>query len=108
VSPPSRFGELKLEGNTVVEFAEKPKFQEKWINGGYFFFKKDFLRYLSLDENCVLEREPLINLAKDGQLTIFKHRGFWACMDTQRDRDYLNDLWNSGKAPWLLRKTDTE
>lgn len=102
VNPPSRFGEMKLEKDKVIEFQEKPEFKEKWINGGFFFFRKDFIKYLSKDKDCILERSPLINLAKDGELSIFKHDGFWACMDTQRDRDYLNGLWESGKAPWKI------
>lgn len=100
VNPPSRFGELKTSGDTVIEFEEKPDFLEKWINGGYFFFHRDFVRYLSMDENCVLEKAPLVNLAKDGQLNVFRHGGFWQCMDTQRDRDHLEKLWLSGNAPW--------
>ena len=102
VNPPSRFGEIKLNKDTVVEFNEKPEFKDEWINGGYFFFKKEFLTYLSKDGSCVLEKAPLINLAKDGQLNLYKHSDFWACMDTQRDREYLTDLWQSGKAPWKV------
>ena len=100
VNPPSRFGEIKIKEDQVIEFDEKPEFTEKWINGGYFFFNKKFLDYLSEDENCVLEREPLVKLARDGELNLFKHRGFWGCMDTQRDREYLTTLWQSGDAPW--------
>lgn len=100
VNPPSRFGEFKLDGNKVIEFAEKPEFKEKWINGGYFFFRRNFVDYLSTDESCVLEQEPLAKLAQDKELSVFKHDGFWQCMDTQRDRDYLNKIWNSGNAPW--------
>jgi glucose-1-phosphate cytidylyltransferase len=100
VNPPSRFGEIKIKQDNVISFDEKPEFTEKWINGGYFFFHKDFLKYLSQDENCILEREPLINLAKDKQLNIFKHKGMWECMDTQRDRDHLENIWKSGKAFW--------
>ncbi len=100
VNPPSRFGELKVAGTQVAEFSEKPEFAESWINGGYFFFRRDFLGYLSQEEGCVLERTPLVRLARDGQLSIFAHRGFWACMDTQRDREYLEKLWASGDAPW--------
>jgi glucose-1-phosphate cytidylyltransferase len=99
-NPPSRFGELKLDGVQVKEFSEKPEFSDSWINGGYFFFQRDFLRYLSADESCVLERDPLIQLSRDGELGMYKHSGFWACMDTQRDREYLEKLWTSGKAPW--------
>lgn len=103
VNPPSRFGEILLQGNEVVEFSEKPEFKENWINGGFFFFNQEFFsRYLSKDEDCVLERTPLVQLAQDGQLNLYKHTGFWACMDTQRDRDYLNQLWTTGQAPWAL------
>lgn len=100
VNPPSRFGEFKLDGPKVTEFAEKPEFKESWINGGYFFFRRQFLDYLSSDARCVLEQEPLTRLARDHQLQVFQHGGFWQCMDTQRDCDYLNELWKSGKAPW--------
>ncbi len=100
VNPPSRFGELKLDQDEVVDFAEKPAFMDNWINGGYFFFQRDFLRYLSDEESCVLEKEPLIKLARDHQMSIRKHRGFWYAMDTQRDREYLEELWKSGNAPW--------
>lgn len=100
VNPPSRFGEFKIDGNCVTEFEEKPEFKEKWINGGYLFLRREFLRYLSDDPNCILEREPLSRLAEDHQLQVFRHNGFWQCMDTQRDCDYLNALWKSGKAPW--------
>lgn len=102
INPPSRFGELKVQGAQVAEFAEKPEFVDNWINGGYFFFRRDFLPYLSSEESCVLERTPLVKLAKDGQLSIYRHRGFWACMDTQRDREHLDKLWASGAAPWAV------
>jgi glucose-1-phosphate cytidylyltransferase len=95
-----RFGELKLDSDEVVEFAEKPDLADTWINGGYFFFKREALTYLSDDDACVLERAPLVKLARDRQLSICKHRGFWYAMDTQRDREYLEELWKSGKAPW--------
>ncbi len=99
-NPPSRFGSIKLNGETVEEFSEKPEFEDEWINGGYFFFRREFLSYLSKDEKCILERQPLVKLASDRQLQMFRHKGFWACMDTQRDREYLNQLWNSGNVPW--------
>lgn len=105
VNPPSRFGEIRLseDGTQVEEFAEKPDFKGKWINGGYFFFKRDFFqKYLSKDEGLVLEKEPLVRLAQDKELQLYKHPGFWACMDTQRDRDQLNQLWTSGRAPWII------
>jgi len=100
INPPSRFGELRIQGAKVQEFSEKPEFREQWINGGYFFFRREFLSYLDPDEGCVLERQPLVRLARDGQLSMFQHRGFWACMDTQRDKELLEQLWASGKRPW--------
>ena len=86
---------------SYVEFHEKPEFQETWINGGFFFFERAFFeRYLTKHSECILERAPLVRLAEDGELNLYKHRGFWACMDTQRDRDELNRLWDEGNAPW--------
>ena len=103
VNPPSRFGQLKTEGDAVLTFDEKPEFTEKWINGGYFFFRRSFIsEYLTPREDCILEQYPLSQLARDEQLYIYRHRGFWACMDTQRDHDTLNELWNSGEAPWTV------
>lgn len=103
VNPPSRFGELKIDGDLVREFVEKPDFAEKWINGGYGFFKREFFyNYLHPIESCIFEKEPLAKLSCDGELHVYKHKGFWACMDTQRDRDYLTQLWNTGEAPWRM------
>ena len=101
-NPPSRFGQIVVEGSEVSRFAEKPAFSDEWINGGYFFFRRSFLPYLSTEESCVLERTPLVSLAEDGQMAMYKHPGFWACMDTQRDLDDLNKLWATGKAPWKV------
>jgi len=100
VNPPSRFGELKVDGSKVNMFSEKPDFHDQWINGGYFFFHREFLSFLSSDENCVLERQPLVSLAARGQLSMYPYKGFWACMDTQRDKEHLEQIWASGKAPW--------
>jgi glucose-1-phosphate cytidylyltransferase len=102
INPPSRFGELKLSKNDVIEFQEKPEFKEKWINGGYFFFKKEFLGRVVKDVDCVLEKAPLAKLAEDGQLVIFKHDGFWQSMDTLRDKNLLESLWLKGEAPWKI------
>jgi glucose-1-phosphate cytidylyltransferase len=102
VNPPSRFGQIKTDNGEVLRFEEKPEFSDEWINGGYFFFRRAFLSYLSRDESCVLEKTPLIRLAENRQLAIYKHRGFWACMDTQRDLDQLNLIWASGQAPWMV------
>ena len=100
VNPPSRFGEFRMESDQVVEFVEKPELESAWINGGYFFFRREMLRYLSEEESCILERAPLSQLAADRQLSVFRHPGFWACMDTQRDHEELTRLWETGKAPW--------
>jgi glucose-1-phosphate cytidylyltransferase len=101
VNPPSRFGELKVDGTKVQSFSEKPDFHDQWINGGYFFFRREFVDYLDGDDGCILERQPLIRLAERGQLTIYPHHGFWGCMDTQRDKEHLESLWASGKCPWV-------
>lgn len=101
INPPSRFGEIKIEGDRVVEFAEKPDLEGHWINGGYFFFNREFCRHLSEAEDCILEREPLTQLARNGQLNVYRHRGFWASMDTQRDREQLTKLVEGGNPPWL-------
>jgi glucose-1-phosphate cytidylyltransferase len=85
--------------NKVSEFREKPK-MEKWVNGGFFVFEREFLPYLG--EEDILEREPLERLAADGQLSAFRHEGFWQCMDTFKDTSVLNDLWSKGDAPWKI------
>ena len=100
VAVKSQFGELRVEGNTVRSFAEKPNHQSL-VNGGFFVFRREFFDYLSIDPGCVLEREPLERLTRDGQLKIFPHKGFWRCMDTFKDYKELNDLCASGRAPWL-------
>ena len=101
-NPPSRFGELKLNGAEVLAFSEKPELSANWINAGFFFFRKPFVEYLDEDPSCVLEQAPLTNLADDNQLSIFKHSGFWQCMDTLRDLEYLDGLWATGDAPWSV------
>lgn len=105
-NPPSRFGELKLKDDNVLQFAEKPELSGSWINAGFFFFRRDFVKYVSEDESCVLEQAPLVNLADDHQLNIWKHSGFWQCMDTVRDLEYLDGLWASGDAPWTKHISD--
>ncbi|HTT80261.1 MAG TPA: glucose-1-phosphate cytidylyltransferase [Stellaceae bacterium] len=104
INPPSRFGEFRMDGDRLVEFVEKPELHSAWINGGYFFFRRNFAKYLSTDGDCVLEREPLAGLAKDGELAVYRHQRFWACMDTQRDHEYLTRLWEAGEAPWAPRQ----
>jgi glucose-1-phosphate cytidylyltransferase len=100
VRPASRFGYLSLDGDRVTQFAEKPEIEDGFINGGYFIFERKVLDYLSTDVGCVLERAPLEALAREGQLMMYPHPGFWQCMDTYRDVQYLNELWESGRAPW--------
>jgi glucose-1-phosphate cytidylyltransferase len=102
INPPSRFGDLITDGDTVLQFSEKPELTKSWINGGFFFFRREFTDYLGTDENLVLEKGPLTALSNARELCLWRHRGFWACMDTQRDRDELDSLWRSGKAPWAL------
>lgn len=107
INPPSRFGELTTEADGSVRgFSEKPELRSSWINGGYFFFRREFTRYLSGDEALVLEKEPLTGLADDGELRMYRHNHFWACMDTQRDKEHLEDLWASGRAPWATEPVD--
>jgi glucose-1-phosphate cytidylyltransferase len=102
VSPPSRYGELGISGDQVVAFREKPPDDSASISGGYFVFKRAFFDYLSDDDSCVLEREPLERLTNDGQLKVFHHRGFWQCMDTPRDYEYLKGLWDQGDPAWRV------
>jgi len=102
INPASRFGELKLEGDQVVSFREKPQEDGGLINGGFFVFNKKIFDYLSTDDDCDLEFGPLEKIAQEGQLMVWRHQGFWACMDTLRDMDYLNRLWDEGKAAWKI------
>jgi glucose-1-phosphate cytidylyltransferase len=99
VRPPSRFGGLVLNGNTVREFSEKPQVGDGWINGGFFVFEPSLFEYLREDQT-ILEREPLERLAREGQLLAFHHDGFWQPMDTLREKQLLESLWAGGKAPW--------
>ncbi|HOW28634.1 MAG TPA: glucose-1-phosphate cytidylyltransferase [Elusimicrobiota bacterium] len=100
VRPQSRFGELVMEKNTAIEFSEKPQIRQGYINGGFFVFQKKFFKYLSAKEDLILEQAPLRNLARDRELMVYQHQGFWHCMDTYRDYQLLNNLWKTGNAPW--------
>jgi glucose-1-phosphate cytidylyltransferase len=102
VRPPSRFGELITKGDRVIEFGEKPQVGSSMINGGFFVFNKGVFSYLSEDDQCILEKEPLEKLAEDGELMVCKHTGFWQCMDTLRDMNLLNEYWESGNVPWKI------
>jgi glucose-1-phosphate cytidylyltransferase len=99
VQPPGRFGALDVERNRITDFREKPHGDGGWINGGFFVLRPAALDYLEGDAS-VWEREPLERLAREGQLSAFRHRGFWQPMDTLRDKTLLEELWSSGKAPW--------
>ena len=100
----SRFGELKIDGDSVETFSEKPQDGKGFINGGFFVFSRKILDYLTTDDLCDLEVGPLERIAGEGQLMVYKHRGFWACMDTLRDMEYLNKIWNDGRARWKIWK----
>ena len=101
IHPPERFGVLNLSGDYVTEFHEKHRGESSWINGGFFVFEPKIFDYLQ-DDSTVLEKTPLETLAKEQQLTSFKHNGFWYPMDTLRDKNYLEKLWASEKAPWKI------
>jgi glucose-1-phosphate cytidylyltransferase len=100
VRPPARFGGLEIVGDRVATFVEKPQTSEGWINGGFFVFEPAIFDRIAGDAT-LLEHEPLAELARDGQLSCYKHDGFWQPMDTLRDRRHLEDLWESGNPPWL-------
>ena len=87
--------------NSITEFQEKPDGDGSFINGGFFVLSPEVIKYIE-NEKTLWEQEPLKNLAKDGQLMAYKHEGFWQPMDTLRDKTHLEDLWQSGKAPWKV------
>ena len=101
VRPPARFGGLSLDGDFVREFSEKPQTEAGWINGGFFVFEPKVFDYIT-DDDSVLEGEPLERLADDGELVAFRHTGFWQPMDTLREKEHLESLWNEGEAPWRM------
>jgi glucose-1-phosphate cytidylyltransferase len=104
VRPPARFGGLVIEGDAVTSFTEKPSAGEGWINGGYLVFEPAVFDYLGGDESS-LEASTLERLAADGQLAAYQHGDFWQCMDTLRDKHYLEGLWRNGQAPWKTWET---
>ena len=97
--PPGRFGVIKFNDHKVSSFQEKPEGDGNWINGGYFVLSPKVIDYIT-DDRTTWESEPMEKLAKEGQLSAFKHSGFWRPMDTLRDKQYLEALWDAGKAPW--------
>ncbi len=101
VHPNARFGELELKGKEVISFQEKPQTTQGWINGGYFVIEPEFFDFIEGD-NTILERAPLEKAALAGELMCYQHHGYWQCMDTKRDRDHLEELWQDGIAPWQI------
>ena len=101
VHPPSRFGELNLEGDLAVDFEEKPQMGTGYINGGFFIFEREIFSYLTDSENCDFEFGALKQISRERQLQAFRHDGFWQCMDNVRERNYLSELVNSKNASWI-------
>ncbi len=101
VRPPARYGHMVFKGDQVAEFTEKPQTVEGWINGAFFVLEPGVFDYIDGDETQ-WEKEPLENLAKDGQLMAYRHESFWQCMDTLRDKYILENLWQSGNPPWKI------
>ncbi len=100
VRPPGRFGNVCFTKGEVHQFVEKPESDNHWINGGFFVFNSKIFDYLG-DGSQMLEKAPLENLVKDRQLMAFQHKGFWQCMDTQKDKEFLNEVFRKGNPPWL-------
>jgi len=101
IQPPGRFGSLQMDGSLVQHFQEKPAGDGVWINGGFFVLEPGVLNYIEGDDT-IWEQLPLQQLAHSGQLTAYKHNGFWQAMDTLRDKNFLEEIWASGGAPWKL------
>jgi glucose-1-phosphate cytidylyltransferase len=101
VRPPSRFGQLELDGDRVADFVEKPQLEQGWINGAFFVLEPAIFDYIDGDD-VQWEAEPMERLARDGQLMAYRHRSFWQCMDTIRDKRLLEQLWADGAAPWRV------
>jgi len=100
VHPPARFGELSISRGTVTKFEEKPQLQKGWINGGFFVIEPEFLKFIE-NKNVMLERSPLTKAVKTKNLAAYKHKGFWFCMDTLRDKKVLDAMIKNKKSPWL-------
>jgi len=101
VRTPARFGRMSISDNRVTDFYEKPEEGEGWINGGFFVLNAKVLDYIEGDKTS-WERGPVERLAREGQVTGYRHRGFWSCMDTLKEKNMLEDLWNTGRAPWRI------
>jgi len=101
VRSPSRFGRIGFEGDQITDFYEKPEAAEGWINGGYFVLNAQVIDYIENDET-IWERGPIERLAREGQLMGYRHYGFWSCMDTLKEKNTLEEMWNTGKASWKI------
>lgn len=101
VHPAGRFGVLDIRGDSISHFGEKTESQTDWINGGFMVLDPKVIDYIAGD-STVFEQEPLNRLSDENQLNAFKHSGFWQCMDTLRDKQKLEEMWESGKAPWKI------
>ncbi|MEM6625336.1 MAG: glucose-1-phosphate cytidylyltransferase [Pseudomonadota bacterium] len=99
VRPPARYGHIEFDGDQVREFSEKPQTGEGWINGAFFVLEPEVFDYIEGDHE-MFEHEPMRRLAEDGQLMAFRHSSFWQCMDTLREKQILQNLWDKGDAPW--------
>jgi glucose-1-phosphate cytidylyltransferase len=103
--PDGRFGSLNIkENNQVLSFEEKPKGESGWVNGGFFVCEPKVFQYIKDGDETIFEQKPIKSLAKDGELFTFKHEGFWKPMDSLKDKNDLNNMWNNGQAPWKLWK----
>mgnify|MGYP006078606309 CR=1 FL=1 len=102
VRPPVRFGEVKIKNNLITNFEEKPQIMNNWINGGFFVFNKEIFKFLG-KKNEMLEKKPIKKMTIAKKLMAFKHHSFWQCMDTQRDKKYLQNLLKTKKAPWTKK-----
>lgn len=102
IQPDGRFGALDIENHKVQRFLEKPKGDGAWINGGFFVCSPKLFNYLDGDDSVILEREPMEQLTKEGELYSYKHEGFWKCMDTLRDKNQFNEMWDSGRIQWRI------
>jgi glucose-1-phosphate cytidylyltransferase len=107
VRPPARFGSIEFDGNFVSKFVEKSQANEGWINGGFFVLEPEVINYIK-DDTTFWERDPLENLANEKELVAFKHEGFWQPMDTLREYNYLESLWQGGNAPWKVWDNDSK
>jgi len=101
IQPAGRFGALGIHEEKVTSFVEKPEGDGRWVNGGFFVCEPSIFDRIEGD-NTIFEQDSLINLSKDGELSVWKHKGFWSAMDTLRDKEHLEELWESGEAPWKI------